>query len=82
VLTNTGGTRLTISDRTDSFDSVQVSARSGLGIVLAPGEETSIRTRWCSANSTEHQTQTSFTGSDDANNRISVTGPVVHLMAR
>jgi hypothetical protein len=82
VLTNTGGTRLTISDRADSFDSVQVSARSGLGIVLTPGAQTSIRTRWCSANSTEHQTQTSFIGSDDAGNRISVTGPVVRLMAQ
>jgi hypothetical protein len=82
VLSNTGATRLTISDRADSFDGVQTSARSGLGIVLVPGAQTSIRTRWCSANATEHRTQTRFTGSDDAANRIDQTGPVVLLMAR
>jgi len=82
VLTNTGGTRLTISDRADTFDGVQVSARSGLGIVLVPGAQTSIHTRWCSANATEHRTQTTFTGSDDAANRIVQSGPVVLLMAR
>jgi hypothetical protein len=82
TLKNTGGAQITISDRTDSFDGVQVSARSGLGIVLAPGAETSIHTRWCSANSTEHRTQTTFSGSDDAGNRIDVAGPVVRLMAQ
>ena len=39
ILVNSGGTRLTISDRTDSFDGVNVSTRTGLGIVLAPGAQ-------------------------------------------
>jgi len=82
LLKNMGETQITISDRTDSFDGVQVSARSGLGIVLPPGADTSIRTRWCSAYSTEHRTQTTFSGSDAAGNRINVAGPVVRLMAR
>jgi hypothetical protein len=82
ILLNSGGARLTISDRVDLFDGVQVSTRSALGIVLAPGAQTSIRTRWCSANATEHRAQTTFTGSDDAGNRISVAGPTVRLAAR
>ena len=82
VLSNGGGTRITISDRADSFDGAQVSTRTGLGIVLAPGAQTSIHTRWCSANAIEHRAQTTFTGSDDAGNRINATGPTVRLAAR
>jgi hypothetical protein len=82
VLVNSGGTRLTISDRIDSFDGAAVSTRTGLGIVLAPGAQTSIRTRWCSANSIEHRAQTTFSGSDDAGNRITTAGPTVRLAAR
>ena len=82
VLRNAGGTRLTISDRVDLFDGAQVSSRSGLGIVLDPGQETTIRTRWCSANNIEHRAQTNYSGSDDAGNRISVTGPSVRLLPR
>ena len=82
ILRNAGGTRLTISDRVDLFDGAQVGNRTGLGIVLAPGQETSIRTRWCSANNIEHRAQTNFSGSDDAGNRISFTGPTVRLLPR
>ena len=82
ILSNSGGARLTISDRTDSFDGTDVNTRTGLGIVLAPGAQTSIRTRWCSANATEHLAQTTFSGSDDAGNRINVAGPTVRLAAR
>ena len=45
TLRNVGGTTLTISDRADFFDGVQVSTRSGLGIVLAPGQDTTITTK-------------------------------------
>lgn len=82
VLKNTGGTRLTVSDRRDLFDGVEVSTRSGLGIVLDPGAQTSIRTRWCSANNVEHRAQTNFTGTDDRGNRISLTGSTVRLLPR
>jgi hypothetical protein len=82
TLKNTGGTRITISDRTDFFDGAQTSTRSGLGIVLDPGQENKITTRWCSANATEHRTQTNFSGTDAANTRINFTGPTVRLSAR
>ena len=82
VLRNTGGTRLTISDRADFFDGVQVSTRTGLGITLNPGQDTSVTTRWCSGNNIQHTAQTNFMGSDDAGNRISITGPTVRLSPR
>jgi hypothetical protein len=82
ILRNAGGTRITISDRVDLFDGAQVANRTGLGIVLTPGQETQIRTRWCSGNNVEHRAQTNFSGSDDAGNRISVTGPTVRLLPR
>jgi hypothetical protein len=82
TLTNTGGTRITISDRADFFDGVQVSTRSGLGIVLAPGQGTTITTSWCSANNIEHRAQTNFSGSDDSGNRITFTGTTVRLQPR
>jgi hypothetical protein len=82
TLTNTGGTTVTISDRVDFFDGVEVSRRSGLGIVLPPGASTTITTRWCSGNNVQHRTQTNFSGSDDNGTPIAVTGPVVRLRPR
>jgi hypothetical protein len=82
TLRNTGGTTLTISDRADFFDGVQVSTRSGLGIVLAPGQDTSITTSWCSANNIEHRAQTNFSGSDEGGNRVTFTGTIVRLQPR
>jgi hypothetical protein len=82
TLTNTGGTQLTVSERVDSFDGSEVSRRNNLGIVLAAGGQTTIRTRWCSANATEHRAQTLFSGSDDAGNPIRIAGPMVQLQAR
>lgn len=81
-LRNTGGERVTVSDRSDFFDGTRVSTRSGLGIVLEPGAETTVRTRWCSANNTEHRAQTNWSGSDESGARIDVTGAVVRLLAR
>lgn len=82
TLRNTGGTGLTISDRADSFDGVEVSKRSGLGVVLAPGAATKIATNWCSSNNVEHRAQTNFGGSDDRGNRVTVTGTSVRLLPR
>jgi hypothetical protein len=79
ILENVGGAEITISDRTDFFDGAQTGQRSGLGIVLAPGAKTTLTTRWCSANATEHHTRTDFTGTDARNNRINVKGPDVTL---
>ena len=82
VLVNSRRTRLTISERADSFDGAAVSTRTALGIVVAPGAQTLIRTRWCRANATEHRAQTTFFGSDDAGNRLSTARPTVRRSAR
>jgi len=82
TLRNVGGTTLTISDRADFFDGVQVSTRSGLGIVLAPGQDTIITTSWCSANNIEHRAQTNFSGSDESGNQVIFTGTTVRLQPR
>lgn len=82
TLKNAGGTRLTISDRTDFMNGAKVSERSGLAIVLTPGAAHKLTTRWCSANSTEQSAQTNYTGSDDAGNRITFTGPTVRLLGK
>ena len=82
VLRNTGGRRVTISDRSDFFDGARVSTRGGLGIVLEPGAETTIRTRWCSATNVEHRAQTTWSGSDEAGTRLDVNGVTVRLLPR
>lgn len=82
VLENTGGMTLTVNDRADSFNGREVLKRSNLGIVLEPGAETSIRTRWCSASAGPHTAQTNFSGQDANGNAVSLTGPLVHLNAK
>jgi len=82
VLSNDGGADITISDRSDFFDGVMTSSRTGLGIVIHPGSNQRITTQWCSANATEHHTRTDFAGSDASGNRINVTGPTVTLAGR
>ena len=79
TLTNTGGSTITISDRADFFDGVQVSTRSGLGIVLTPGQSTTITTSWCSGNNIEHRAQTNFSGSDESGHQVTFTGTTVRL---
>ena len=82
ILRNTGGIGITISDRADSFDGVEVSRKSGLGIVLAPGGDTTISTQWCSSNNIEHRARTSFSGTDDSGNRVTFAGTTVRLLPR
>ena len=78
ILTNGGGGPLTIAERVDFFDGVEVR-RSGLDIVLAPGATTAITTEWCSANSVEHRAQTNFGAVDESGVRLSFRGPSVRL---
>jgi hypothetical protein len=82
TLKNAGGTRMTISDRVDFFDGVEVSKRSGLAIVLDPDQDSTITTSWCSANNIEHRVQTNFSGSDDSGNRVTFTGTTVRLQRK
>ncbi len=82
ILDNVGSAELTISDRTDYFDAALFSQKSGLGIVIPPGSKSTLTTRFCSANATEHHTRTDFSGTDSKNNRINYKGPDVVLSKR
>lgn len=64
------------------MNGAKVSERSGLGIVLPPGAQHTIATRWCSANATEQNARTDFFGSDATGARTTFTGPTVRLLAK
>ena len=82
VLTNTGGTTVTVSDRVDFFNGTEVRRRGDLGIVLEPGAEARIATEWCSSNNIEHRAQTNFSGSDADGNPVTVAGTTVRLQPK
>lgn len=84
TLRNTGGSAITISDRTNYFDGVEFSSAGNLGIVIQPGGSFTLTptTKWCSANNIEHTTRTDYVGADAAGNRLAVTGPNVRLLPR
>lgn len=82
VLRNSGGKSITVSDRTDFFNNREVSRRNGLGIVLAPGAQTTITTRWCSAAAGPHTAKTDFSGQDADGAAVVFHGTTVTLRAR
>jgi hypothetical protein len=81
VLTNSGSGPLTIADRIDFFDGVEVK-RSTVDIELAPGASTTITTQWCSANNVEHRAQTNFGAVDERGARVSFRGASVRLQRK
>jgi hypothetical protein len=82
VLRNTGTLTLTVSDRIDYMNGARVSTRRDVAIILAPGAERTITTRWCTGNAWEQRVRTDFIGEDEAGNRIDLTGPTVRLLRR
>jgi hypothetical protein len=82
VLRNTGGKAINVSDRTDYFNNREVSRRNNLGIVIEPGAETSITTRWCSASAGPHTSKTDFSGRDSDGASVVFHGAAVTLQAR
>jgi hypothetical protein len=81
ILTNRGSGPLTITDRIDFFDGVEVK-RSSVDIALAMGASTTITTQWCSANSVEHRAQTNFSAVDDSGARVAFRGVSVRLQRK
>jgi hypothetical protein len=82
VLKNTGGKAIVVSDRTDFFNNREVSKRNNLGISIAPGAESSVTTRWCSANVGPHTAKTDFSGQDSDGVFVVFHGTTVMLSAR
>jgi hypothetical protein len=83
TLKNSGGNTIVVSDRTDYFNGREVSKRTGLGITIEPGAESSLTTRWCSSASGSHTAQTNFGATDVVTSSVlTVNGAVVTLRAK
>lgn len=82
VLKNTGGKTIVVSDRADFFNNRPVSTRTNLGITIAPGTESTVTTRWCSASVGPHTAKTDFTGRDSDGAAVAFNGATVTLNAR
>lgn len=82
VLRNTGGKTIVVSDRTDFFNNREVSKRNGLGISIAPGANSTVTTRWCSASAGPHTAKTDFSGQDADGVQVVFHGSTVTLNAR
>jgi hypothetical protein len=81
VLRNTGGSRITLTERVNYQDG-ELFGRSGDSIVIEPGASFTRPTFVCLASPAEHTFRTDWNGSDAAGNRIAVTGPTVTLLKK
>jgi hypothetical protein len=81
VFRETGGAEVKFTNRVDSFDGWTINTLSGLNIVVPANGELKLRSRWCSANATDHEAQSSFSGTDANGNPVTVIGPKVRLLA-
>ena len=82
ILTETGGSAVTFTNRIDLFDNTRTNDRSDLSIVVPANGSLTLRTRWCSATSAEHTAESRFSGTDAAGNEISVSSGAVRLMQK
>ena len=80
VFTESGGSEVTFTNRTDTFDGFVVNELSGLKIVVQANGTLTLHTRWCSGNPIDHTARSSFTGTDATGKVVTVTGPAVKLM--
>ena len=80
VLSETGGSTITLTNRIDLFDDRETNNRA-VNIVVSANGSTTIPTRWCSSNRAAHSSQTRWTGTDASGRSVSVLGPRVTLNA-
>jgi hypothetical protein len=82
ILTETGGSTVTFTQRIDLFDGGRTNDRSDLSIVVPANGSLTLKTRWCSQTSVDHTAESRFSGKDAAGNEISVSSGVVRLMRK
>jgi hypothetical protein len=82
TLTETGGAAVTITARVDKFDDKVANNVTNLNMQVPAKGTLVVRSRWCSGAGTMHTAQTSFGGTDQNGNRVTVNGPTVRLMPR
>jgi hypothetical protein len=81
VLSNNGGSKITLTERVNYQDGVLFS-RANDSIGIDPGTSFTRATFVCLASGDEHTFRTDWTGSDAAGNRIAATGPNVRLLKK
>lgn len=81
IIKETGGAAITFTEEVDMFDGRTVNNKTGLNISVPALGSTTFKRRWCSATAAAHTAQATFRGTDANGHAISVTGPVVRLMA-
>ena len=81
VFTEINGTQVKFTSRVDSFDGRVINNITGLDMVVPAKGTLRIKARWCSSNGVGHEAQTSFTGTDANGNEITLSGPMVRLLA-
>jgi hypothetical protein len=78
VISETGGSTVTLTNRIDLFDDRETNNRA-VNIVIGAGSSTTVPTRWCSSNRAAHSAQTRWTGTDAGGRTVTVLGPRVTL---
>ena len=82
ILRNTGGTKITLTERVNYFDNAEVSRVGNFSIGIDPGTSFKYGTLWCSSVNNDHTFRTDWSGSDTSGNKIAATGPTVTLKKR
>jgi hypothetical protein len=81
VFQEMSGAKVTLSSRIDFFDGFSVNNVQGLNIGVPAKGTSTLKARWCSGNATTHTAQSTFSGVDEKGNAITVTTPIIKLMA-
>ena len=78
VISETGGSTVTLTNRIDLFDDRETNNRA-VNIVIGANSSTTVPTRWCSSNRDVHSAQTRWSGTDASGRSVTVLGPRVTL---
>jgi hypothetical protein len=82
VLSNTGGSKITLTERINYQDGVRFGNPNPDSIGIDPGKSFTRPTFVCLASGAEHIFRTDWSGSDAAGNKIAATGPNVRLLKK
>jgi hypothetical protein len=78
VISETGGSTVTLTNRIDLFDERETNNRA-VNVVVPANGRTTVPTRWCSSNRGQHSAQTRWSGTDASGRSVTVLGPRVLL---
>jgi hypothetical protein len=79
ILRETNGVTVTFTSRIDKFDGRVVNQPTGLNLKVNRNNSLTVPTKWCSSAAVSHTAQTTFIGTDEKGNAITVDAPVANL---